>query len=147
MTTFINKQILELANGVAQNSKCNGQKVGAVIFDGDVILATGYNYTYFDCESKGACYGSGNNCTESELPSTSIHAEIMAIAYCTKNQISPEGTNIYITHVPCLNCLKTICAVGIKTIYFPEKRYDCLRHISFAQRLFLSPNNVKLILT
>lgn len=49
-----------------------------------------------------------------------IHAEINAIAQAAKNGTAIQGADIYITASPCMNCLKVLINVGIKTIYYDK---------------------------
>jgi dCMP deaminase len=43
---------------------------------------------------------------------------------CAKFGISTEGTEIYITHFPCLACTKMLLQAGIKKIYYLEDYYN-----------------------
>ena len=47
-----------------------------------------------------------------------VHAEQNAITDCAKRGVSCDGAHAYITHYPCINCMKLLCAVGIKKIYY-----------------------------
>ena len=118
---------LTITRQVAERSTCTRAKVGAVIVRDRSILATGYN---------GAPSGTPH-CTEagciiyrSTTPTgdieencyRAIHAEINAIAQAARNGTSIRDAAIYITHSPCIHCLKTLVNTGIRTIYF-EKAY------------------------
>ena len=118
---------LTITRDVAERSTCTRAKVGATIVRDKSILATGYN---------GAPSGMPH-CSEvgcliytSETPSgdvekncyRTIHAEINAIAQAAKNGTSIKDAAIYITHSPCIHCLKTLVNTGIRAIYF-EKPY------------------------
>lgn len=118
---------LTITRDVAERSTCKRAKVGATIVREKSILATGYN---------GAPSGTPH-CTEvgcliyrSETPTgdteencyRTIHAEINAIAQAAKNGTSIKDAAIYITHSPCIHCLKTLVNTGIRAIYF-EKPY------------------------
>src|SRR5439155_931970 len=62
-----------------------------------------------------------------------IHAEINAIAQAAKNGASIRDADIYITHTPCIHCLKVLVNTGIRRIYY-EHEYkrptleELLRH-------------------
>ena len=114
---------LTITRQVAERSTCNRAKVGAVIVRDKNILATGYN---------GAPAGMPH-CTEvgcliysSRTPSgemeencfRTIHAEINAIAQAAKSGVSIQGSDIYITHSPCIHCLKVLVNTGIKSVYY-----------------------------
>ena len=47
-----------------------------------------------------------------------IHAEMNAIAQAAKNGSSIKDAAIYITHTPCVHCLKVLVNTGIKDIYY-----------------------------
>jgi dCMP deaminase len=49
-----------------------------------------------------------------------IHAEQNAIADCAKRGVSCEGTTAYITHFPCIICMRLLIASGVKTIKYIE---------------------------
>lgn len=52
-----------------------------------------------------------------------IHAEANAIAFAAKNNISTEGSDMFVTITPCSNCAKLILASGIKKLYY-KSVYD-----------------------
>ena len=43
-----------------------------------------------------------------------------ALLQCAKFGVPTEGSEIYVTHFPCLQCTKSIIQSGIKAIYFAE---------------------------
>ena len=47
-----------------------------------------------------------------------IHAEMNAILQCAKFGIQTQNSEIYVTHFPCLPCMKMILQAGIKKIYY-----------------------------
>ena len=47
-----------------------------------------------------------------------VHAEQNAVTDCAKRGVSSKDCIAYITHYPCLNCMKILCAAGIKEIYY-----------------------------
>ena len=54
-----------------------------------------------------------------------IHAEINAIGQAAKNGSSIKESDIYVTHTPCIHCLKVLVNTGITRIYYetPYKLY------------------------
>jgi dCMP deaminase len=50
-----------------------------------------------------------------------IHAEINAIAQAAKHGSSINNADIYITHTPCIHCLKVLINTGIKNIYYQHE--------------------------
>jgi dCMP deaminase len=62
-----------------------------------------------------------------------IHAEINAIAQAAKNGASIRDADIYITHTPCIHCIKVLINTGIRRIFYEHeyKRHtleEVLRH-------------------
>lgn len=49
-----------------------------------------------------------------------VHAEANAISFAAKNNISTEGSSIFITITPCSNCAKLILQSGIKKVYYKD---------------------------
>ena len=47
-----------------------------------------------------------------------VHAEQNAITDCAKRGVSTNESDAYITHYPCVNCMKLLCASGIKNIFY-----------------------------
>jgi dCMP deaminase len=112
---------------VAERSTCPRAKVGAVIVRDRSILATGYNGAPAGlphCTEVGCLlYVSRTPAGENEENCyRTIHAEINAIAQAAKNGSSIRGADIYITHTPCIHCLKVLINTGIKRIYY-EREY------------------------
>ena len=90
---------LTITRQVAERSTCSRAKVGAVIVRDKNILATGYN---------GAPAGLPH-CTE-----------VGCLIYQSK---TPTGdADIYVTHTPCIHCLKVLINTGIKRVFY-EKEY------------------------
>jgi dCMP deaminase len=112
---------------VADRSTCSRAKVGAVIVRDKNILATGYNGAPAGLPH---CTEVGCLIYESRTPSgeieencfRTIHAEINAIAQAAKNGSSIREADIYITHTPCIHCLKVLINTGIKRVLY-EKPY------------------------
>ena len=118
---------LTITRQVAERSTCNRAKVGAVIVRDKNILATGYNGAPAGLPH---CHEVGCLIYQSKTPSgeseencyRTIHAEINAIAQAAKNGVSIRDADIYVTHTPCIHCLKVLINTGIKSIFY-EKAY------------------------
>ncbi|MCZ6623481.1 MAG: dCMP deaminase family protein [Deltaproteobacteria bacterium] len=112
---------------VERSATCNRAKVGAVIVRDKNILATGYNGAPAGMPH---CIDVGCLIYQSKTPDgdteencfRTIHAEINAIAQAAKNGSTIKDASIYITHTPCIHCLKVLVNTGIKNIYY-EKPY------------------------
>ncbi|HWP58851.1 MAG TPA: dCMP deaminase family protein [Candidatus Acidoferrales bacterium] len=129
---------MTITRQVAERSTCTRAKVGAVIVRDKNILATGYNGAPAGMPH---CIDVGCLIYQSKTPDgeieencfRTIHAEINAIAQAAKNGSSIKDGSIYITHTPCIHCLKVLVNTGIKEIFY-ERAYklhtldDLLRH-------------------
>ncbi|WP_062532235.1 ComE operon protein 2 [Jeotgalibaca dankookensis] len=95
-------------------STCTRLEVGATIVRDKRIIAGGYNGSVsgdVHCIDEG-CYMVNGHCLRT------IHAEMNAILQCAKFGIPTENAEIYVTHFPCLQCLKMILQAGIKKVYY-----------------------------
>lgn len=133
-----NQYFLMITRQVAERSTCLRAKVGAVIVRDRSIVATGYNGAPAGMPH---CLDVGCLIYRSETPDgeieencfRTIHAEINAIAQAARNGSAIRDASVYITHSPCIHCLKTLVNTGIKQIFF-EKPYklhtlsDIVRH-------------------
>lgn len=102
------------AKVVALRSTCTRLNVGAVIVKKNRIIASGYNGSVEDsshCIDEG-CYIVNNHCVRT------VHAEMNALIQCARFGVATEGTEMYVTHFPCLQCTKHIIQSGIKKIYY-----------------------------
>jgi dCMP deaminase len=108
---------------VARRSTCNRASVGAVIVRNKNILATGYNGAPAGmphCTESG-CLIYTSKTPDGEVEENcfrTIHAEINAIAQAAKSGSSIEGGDIYITHSPCIHCLKVLINTGIRRVCY-----------------------------
>ena len=118
---------LTITRNVAERSTCTRAKVGAVIVRDKNILATGYNGAPAGLPH---CIDAGCLVYTSRTPTgeveencfRTIHAEINAIAQAAKNGASIRDADIYITHTPCIHCVKVLINTGIRRIFY-EREY------------------------
>ncbi len=104
---------LEMAQVWAKNSYCKRKQVGALIVKDRMIISDGYN---------GTPSGFENVC-EDETGATKpyvLHAEANAITKVAKSGNSSEGSTLYVTASPCLECAKLIIQAGIKRVVYNE---------------------------
>ena len=92
---------LRMARIWAENSYCVRRKVGALIVKDKMIISDGYN---------GTPSGFENICEdENGRPSpTSSMAEANAITKVAKSANNCDGSTLYITAAPCIECSKLI---------------------------------------
>ena len=66
-------------------------------------------------------------------------SDLNAIAKLAKGTESGDGSTMFLTHAPCLDCAKQIYTAGIKTVYY-KNYYKNVDGIQFLQRC-----NVKIV--
>ncbi|MBQ9597784.1 MAG: dCMP deaminase family protein [Bacteroidales bacterium] len=107
------KRYLQMASIWAQNSYCKRRQVGALIVKDKMIISDGYN---------GTPSGFENQC-EDENGVTKVyvlHAEANAITKVAKSGNSSEGSTLYVTASPCVECAKLIIQSGIRRVVFRD---------------------------
>ena len=116
---------MELAENLAKRSHCVKAQVGAVLTKDTRIVSLGYNgppagthncdevWPEEGCprDSKGSC-------------SLALHAEQNAILYASKNNVSIEGSTLYVTLSPCIACARVIFTTGIRKVYYLNSYAD-----------------------
>lgn len=105
---------LEMASIWAKNSYCKRRQVGALIVKDRMIISDGYN---------GTPSGFENIC-EDENGVTKpyvLHAEANAISKVAKSGNSSEGSTLYVTASPCVECAKLIIQAGIKRVVYRDE--------------------------
>jgi len=145
---------MKVANLTSTLSYAKRLQVGAVIVNGNKILATGYN---------GMPSGWDNNCEKIEYMGGStggwlspeeiyeqwpfveddldpdlgyarryrlktkdevLHAESNALMKVSASTESSEGATMFCTHAPCINCAKLIYQSGINNLYYRDTYRD-----------------------
>lgn len=100
----------DIAKLAATRSPCKRLKVGCILVKDNRIVSQGYN---------GYLPGSKHEqIIRDNHEVGTIHAEQNAIADCAKRGVSCQGTTAYITHYPCVNCMKIMCAAGISSVKY-----------------------------
>jgi dCMP deaminase len=117
---------MTITRQVAERSTCLRAKVGAVIVRDRSILATGYNGAPAGmphCTEVGCLiYESRNPGGEIEQNCfRTIHAEINAITQAARNGAAIRDADIYVTHTPCIHCLKVLINTGIRTVFYGKE--------------------------
>lgn len=110
---IIDRRYLRMARIWAENSYCTRRKVGALMVKDRMIISDGFN---------GTPAGFENVC-EDEYGATKpyvLHAEANAITKIAKSNNSAEGSTLYITASPCLDCAKLIIQAGIVRVVYDE---------------------------
>ena len=120
-----NQYFMQICAVVARRSTCTRATVGAVIVRDRIILATGYNGSPSGMPhcSEAGCLVYSSTTPDGETEENcfrTIHAEINAIAQAAKTGVSILGSDIYITHSPCIQCLKVLINTGIGRVFYAK---------------------------
>lgn len=104
---------LRMARIWAENSYCRRRKVGALLVKDQMIISDGYN---------GTPAGFENICEDEDGMTKPyvLHAEANAITKVARSGNSSEGSTLYITASPCLECSKLIIQAGIRRVVFND---------------------------
>ncbi|MCH5224345.1 MAG: dCMP deaminase family protein [Muribaculaceae bacterium] len=104
---------LKMARIWSENSYCVRRQVGAILVKGQMIISDGFN---------GTPSGFPNVCEDEEgrtLPYV-LHAEANAITKVAKSNNSSDGSTLYVTDSPCIECAKLIIQAGIKRVVYSK---------------------------
>ncbi|CAK1225987.1 MULTISPECIES: deoxycytidylate deaminase [Fructobacillus] len=121
---------------LSTRSTCTRRHVGAILVKDHRIIASGYN---------GAVSGTPH-CTEvgdyivDGHCIRAVHAEQNALMQAASMGIAVEGSEVYVTDVPCVQCTKLLLQAGITKINFMRD----YRNDEFAESL-LKEKNVALV--
>ena len=111
---------MQMAELTATLSYAKRLQVGALIVKGNRIVGTGYNGMPTDWENDCEFEVDGELKTKQEV----LHAETNAIAKVAQSTETSEGSTMFCTHAPCVDCAKLIYQSGIATLYFKHEYRD-----------------------
>lgn len=117
---------LRMARIWAENSYCQRRKVGALVVKDKMIISDGYN---------GTPSGFENVCEDADNVTKPyvLHAEANAITKLARSNNNSDGSTLYITDSPCIECAKLIIQAGIKRVVFAQK-YRLVDGLELLQR-------------
>jgi dCMP deaminase len=108
-----------IAEVTATRSPCERLHVGCLLVTDNRIVSMGYNGFLPGCEHTSVVRDGHEQAT--------VHAEQNAIADCAKRGVSCAGATAYVTHYPCLICMRLLLAAGIRAIkYIHDYKNDPL---------------------
>ena len=105
---------LRMARIWAENSYCKRRQVGALVVKDKMIISDGYNGPPSGFEN--LCEDA-NNVTQPYV----LHAEANAITKLARSNNNSDGSTLYVTASPCIECSKLIIQSGIKRVVYGEK--------------------------
>jgi dCMP deaminase len=147
---FINLY-MDWAKRCAELSHARRLHVGAVIVKDDTVISYGYNGMPAgwdnNCEDQVWDKGAGGWLSPEEIEEQYpyegwhegagrnvryglktkpevLHAESNAIAKLAKSNNSGSGADLFVTHMPCLDCAKIIYQSGISRVWYGENYRD-----------------------
>ena len=107
----LDSRYLRMAAIWAENSYCKRRQVGCLLVKDKMIISDGYN---------GTPTGFENDCETPENTSKAyvLHAEANAITKVAMSSNSSEGSTLYVTDSPCIECAKLIIQAGIRRVLY-----------------------------
>lgn len=110
---LLDRRYLRMATIWAENSYCVRRKVGALLVKNDMIISDGYN---------GTPSGFENVCEDDDglTKPYVLHAEANAITKVARSHNSSQGSTLYVTASPCMECSKLIIQAGIRRVVFHD---------------------------
>ena len=136
---------MQTAGIFAELSTARRLHVGAIVVKDDRIISIGYNGTPAgwdnDCEYNEYAprFGTGNgewndfgydltdddgNMYRLKTRPEVLHAEMNALMKLAKSNESGDGSTMFITHAPCMNCAKGMYQAGIKQVFYKTEYRD-----------------------
>lgn len=110
----VDYRYLRMARIWAENSYCKRRQVGVLVVKDKMIISDGYN---------GTPSGFENVCEDEEgiTKPYVLHAEANAITKLARSGNNSEGSTLYVTASPCIECAKLIIQAGIRRVVYAEK--------------------------
>ena len=122
----LDQRYLRMARIWAENSYCQRRQVGALVVKDKMIISDGYNGTPSGFEN--ICEDD-NGVTKTYV----LHAEANAITKLARSSNNSDGSTLYVTASPCIECAKLIIQSGIQRVVYGEK-YRLTDGIELLQR-------------
>ena len=134
---------MDVAERFAKLSSAKRLQVGAIVVKDDRIISIGYN---------GMPAGWTNECEDyiqlsddtiiTKTKPEVIHAEANAIAKLARGNESGDGSTMFLTHAPCIDCAKQMYAVGVKTVYYRDS-YKNTDGLTFLEKCSIMVSKVE----
>ena len=137
---LLDYRYLRMARIWSENSYCKRRQVGALVVKDKMIISDGYNGTPSGFEN--VCEDE-NNVTKPYV----LHAEANAITKLARSGNNSDGSTLYVTASPCIECAKLIIQAGIKRVVYGEKYrlsdgIDLLKRANI-ETVYLDLNDIK----
>lgn len=114
----LDETLLKIAEQIATMSFATRTKVGAILFKDGNIISMGWNgmpsgFPNSEIEIKNE---DGTLTTNTLV----LHAESNALSKCAASNGNTNGSTLYVTINPCMDCAKSIIQCGIKRVVFRD---------------------------
>ena len=117
-----------IAEKAAQQSVANRHKVGAVFVTSSGMLSLGWNGMPSglsnDCESSYIRCDEHPDGIRAKTNPEVIHAEQNALDKMARQGLAVEGSILFVTRAPCMECAKKLHNLGLKAIVYAESHDD-----------------------
>jgi dCMP deaminase len=134
---------MDVAETFSKLSSAKRLQVGAIVVKDDRIISIGYN---------GMPAGWTNECEDylqlsddtiiTKTKPEVIHAEANAIAKLARGNESGDGSTMFLTHAPCIDCAKQMYAAGVKTVYYRDS-YKNTDGLTFLEKCSIMVSKVE----
>ena len=119
--------LMDMAVRFGETSTAERLKVGSLIYKNSSIISLGVNgqppgWTTEICEDG-----------EGKTLSTVRHSEAAALEKLYLSTETSEGADMFVSHMPCLNCSLKIVAAKIKIVYYRHP-YRCTEGIEYLKK-------------
>lgn len=110
----LDSRYLRMARIWSENSYCQRSRVGALIVKDKRIISDGYN---------GTPSGFENVCEDEDHLTKPyvLHAEANAITKIARSNNNSDGSTLYVTDSPCVECSKLIIQAGIRRVVYARE--------------------------
>ena len=110
----LDSKYLRMARIWSENSYCQRRRVGALIVKDKRIISDGYN---------GTPSGFENVCEDEDHLTKPyvLHAEANAITKIARSNNNSDGSTLYVTDSPCVECSKLIIQAGIRRVVYARE--------------------------
>ncbi|GEN47825.1 ComE operon protein 2 [Ligilactobacillus pobuzihii] len=135
-----NQYFMTQAVLLSTRSTCKRLSVGAILVRDKRIIAGGYNGSVsgdVHCIDDN-CYLVDGHCVRT------IHAEMNAILQCAKFGVATDGSEIYVTDFPCLQCTKMLLQAGVQKIYYLRNYHNDPYAVSLLNRKNVTVQEVEI---
>jgi dCMP deaminase len=119
--------LMDMAVRFGETSTAERLKVGSLIYKNNSIISLGVNGQPPGWESE-VCEDE-----EGKTLSTVRHSEAAALEKLYLSTETSEGADMFVSHMPCLNCSLKIVAAKIRTVYYRHP-YRCTEGVEYLKK-------------